>query len=72
MYYEMLPAARRAVEMFFGTFGDLMTDAALREDSRRLKGRLAMRDKGSCCVGFKKARPQKAALAQTSEIMDRR
>lgn len=53
MYYAIAPGARPLVETLFRFFtGPLSADRALREDGGRLKKRLALRDRGVCCVGF--------------------
>jgi ArsR family transcriptional regulator len=64
MYYEILPAARRVLEGFFRSFGSaLKTDNVLSRDTRDLKRRLAMRDNGSCCIGFKPKAREKCSEA---------
>src|SRR5271157_4445509 len=53
MYYAIAPQAGRLVRTLFQSFADsLKADAALREDKMKLSRRLALRDNGSCCIGF--------------------
>lgn len=54
MYYDIHPDGRAAIEAVFKTFGvSLKADATLRQDKRKLRARVALRDDGACCVGFK-------------------
>jgi ArsR family transcriptional regulator len=54
MYYAIAPGAGRLVRAWFGFFsGELKGDALLRSDAKKLGQRLALRDRGSCCVGFR-------------------
>jgi ArsR family transcriptional regulator len=53
MYYAIAPDAKGLVNTLFQSFSDsLKTDATLRRDEKKLSRRLALRDNGSCCVGF--------------------
>jgi ArsR family transcriptional regulator len=53
MYYTIARKAAPVVRAWFQSFGDsLKSDATLRQDAKRLASRLALRDNGSCCVGF--------------------
>jgi ArsR family transcriptional regulator len=59
MYYTIAPGAKRLVNTLFQFFSDsLKTDAALRRDEKKLSQRLALRNEGSCCVGFGNAKGQ--------------
>lgn len=53
MYYAIAPDAKGLVESLFQFFSDtLKSDASLQRDAKKLRLRLALRDNGSCCVGF--------------------
>ena len=53
MYYAIEPNAGRLVDALFQFFSrSLKNDATLRQDGKKLKQRLSLRDNGSCCVGF--------------------
>ena len=53
MYYAIAPGAKRLVQTLFESFSDsLNADTKLRQDAKNLTRRLALRDNGSCCVGF--------------------
>jgi ArsR family transcriptional regulator len=53
MYYAIAPSAKRLVQTLYKSFaGSLSADATLSRDAQKLSQRLAMRDNGSCCVGF--------------------
>lgn len=53
MYYAISPEAKRLIDLLFQTFArSLRADRTLFQDRRKLRRRLAMRDQGSCCVGF--------------------
>ena len=53
MYYAIQPGARVVLKGLFKAFElSLKKDASLRRDAQRLGRRVAMRDNGSCCVGF--------------------
>lgn len=55
VYYAIAPKAEGLVNSLFQFFaGSIKTDAALRRDEKKLSQRLALRDKGACCVGFNK------------------
>jgi ArsR family transcriptional regulator len=53
MYYAIAPDAKRLVNTLLQFFsGSLESDATLRGDEKKLSQRLALRNEGSCCVGF--------------------
>ncbi len=53
MYYAISPDAKPIVRSLFKAFApSLKGDATLRQDGKKLTRRLAMRENGSCCVGF--------------------
>lgn len=53
MYYAIAPDAKRLVDSLFHFFSDsLKGDATLQQDAKKLRQRMALRDNGSCCVGF--------------------
>jgi ArsR family transcriptional regulator len=53
MYYAVEPSAERLLDSLFQFFSrSLKSDATLRQDGKKLKQRLSLRDNGSCCVGF--------------------
>ena len=53
MYYDFSSDGRAAIAPLFKLFETpLKRDPELRRDSKRLGRRLAMREDGSCCVGF--------------------
>jgi ArsR family transcriptional regulator len=53
MYYTIAPKAKQLMRTLFQSFAaSLMADAMLRRDEKKLSRRLALRDNGSCCVGF--------------------
>ena len=53
MYYTLAPQAEGLVHSLFQFFAkSLRADATLRRDAKNLTDRLALRDNGSCCVGF--------------------
>jgi|SRR5581483_1558708 len=52
-YYSIAPGARRFLDAASACFSKSLTaDHVLRRDAARLKRRLALRENGSCCVGF--------------------
>ena len=58
MYYAIAPEARRLVREYLSFFSDaLEADATLRRDAKKLKKRMSLRAKGSCCIGFQGAKP---------------
>ena len=53
MYYAIAPDAKRLVASLFKFFArPLKADKMLQRDAKKLRQRLALRDKGACCVGF--------------------
>jgi ArsR family transcriptional regulator len=57
MYYAISPEAKPIVRSLFQAFApSLQADTTLRRDEKRLTRRLAMRENGSCCVGFADAK----------------
>jgi ArsR family transcriptional regulator len=53
MYYAIAPHAQNLVNTLFELFfNSLNSDLALRRDKKQLSKRLALRDRGECCVGF--------------------
>ncbi len=52
-YYSIAPGARRFLAAASACFAkSLGADGVLRRDAAELKRRLALRDRGACCVGF--------------------
>ena len=57
MYYAIAPHAKRLVDTLFDSYSEsLKPDATLRDDDKKLRNRLSLRDNGACCVGFKDSR----------------
>lgn len=53
MYYAIAPDAKGLVDSLFQFFSDsLKGNTTLRRDTKKLRQRLALRNNGSCCVGF--------------------
>jgi len=53
MYYAMTPEAANKIGSLMRLFSpSLSADATLRNDAKRLKRRLSLRNGGACCVGF--------------------
>jgi len=52
-YYTLTPDGKRVVTSLVRLFTESLDgDPTLRTDARRLRARLALRDGGTCCVGF--------------------
>lgn len=57
MYYAISPDAKPLVRFLSHTFAaSLQADATLRRDEKHLSRRLALRNNGSCCVGFRNSK----------------
>jgi ArsR family transcriptional regulator len=53
MYYAIAPNARPLVSSLRQFFASsLNADPTLRQDAKKLRQRLSLRDQGACCVGF--------------------
>ena len=53
MYYAIASEAKPLVRSLFQSFaGSLKADTKLGQDAKKLSKRLALRDNGTCCVGF--------------------
>jgi ArsR family transcriptional regulator len=53
MYYAISPDAKQLVRSLFQIFASsLEADTTLLRDEKKLTHRLALRENGSCCVGF--------------------
>jgi ArsR family transcriptional regulator, arsenate/arsenite/antimonite-responsive transcriptional repressor len=66
IYYALSP---RYVQLIEGIFSELQTvrrDEQLRQDSRRLKKRLQMREGGRCVVGFGQLKPE----GELADVLD--
>lgn len=64
-YYSIDARAKPLLDslcVFFAA--SLSTDRKLMSDARRLKGRLALREGGACCVGFGCAKPVKKSATK--------
>ena len=65
MYYAISPHAEPLVQSLFQTFAaSLQADPALRRDRNKLSRRLALRDNGSCCVGFENSKSRCGTRAE--------
>ena len=59
-YYAIAPEAGGLLDSVFGFFATtLAADRKLAADARRLKKRMALRERGACCVGFVCGKPAK-------------
>jgi ArsR family transcriptional regulator len=59
IYYSLSSLHRRLIEKIFSELQTTDTSEQLRQDARRLRKRLQMREAGRCVVGFGQLKPER-------------
>jgi|SRR6516164_443263 ArsR family transcriptional regulator len=65
IYYSLSLLSAGQIKALFSQFQGIATDRQLREDAKRLKKRLQMREAGRCVVGFGQLEPEREAAGAT-------